>query len=280
MRINLRDELLPLNILVILLILVITFFPSSAWRIVLGLPFILFFPGYTLIATLFPRKTALDNIKRVALSFGLSIVVVSLIGLILDYTPWGIRVEPILYSVASFIFITSIIGWVRRHRLPPSECFSTDFQLKVPGWSGNAWDKTLSVILIIAILAALGTSAYVIAKPKVGEKFTEFYILGQDNGAKYPKEVVVGEEGEVSIGIINHEYEIVSYRVEVRINGVKNNGVEGITLEHDKKWEKIVSFTPDRVGDSQKVEFLLYKNGEGEPCFQPLYLLVNVKGEK
>ena len=50
-------------------------------RIPLGLVMVLFVPGYSLIAALFPRKNDLDGIERVALSFGLSIAVVPLIGL-------------------------------------------------------------------------------------------------------------------------------------------------------------------------------------------------------
>lgn len=93
----------------------------------------------------------------------------------------------------------------------------------------------------------------------------------------YPKELKVGEEGRVIIGIINHEQETVSYRVKVRIEGVRNNEVEPIMLGDEQKWEEIVSFTADRVGDNQKVEFLLYKNGETEPYLKPLHLWINVK---
>jgi len=112
MRIRLQNELLLINILAILLIIVITFFPSNVLRIILGLPLLLFFPGYTLIVALFPRKNALASIERVALSFGLSIAVVPLIGLILNHTLWGIRLEPILTSITIFIVVTSLIALV------------------------------------------------------------------------------------------------------------------------------------------------------------------------
>ena len=42
-------------------------------RTILGLFLILFIPGYSLIAALFPKKGDLDGIERAALSFGLSI---------------------------------------------------------------------------------------------------------------------------------------------------------------------------------------------------------------
>ena len=276
MRIRLGNGLLPLNLLVIVLVAAIIFFPSNILRIILGLPFVLFFPGYSLILALFPEKERLGGIERIALSFGLSIAVVPLIGLILNYTAWGIRLEPILYSITSFIFIMSIIAWFRQKRLAESERFDIEFRLGLPGWGTGRWDKALSVVLVITVLGALGTLGYVIATPKVGEQFTEFYILGMEGeAADYPTELVVGEEGRVIVGIINNEYKTVSYRVEVKIDGVKNNEVEGITLEHDEKWEGEVSFVPEVASENQKVEFLLRKQGQGD-IYQILHLWVDV----
>jgi len=137
-------------------------------------------------------------------------------------------------------------------------------------------NRVLSIILGITIMGALGALGYVIAAPKVGERFTEFQVLGLEGKATdYPRELKVGEEGKVIVGIINREHETVSYRMEVKIDGVRNNQVGPLELGHDERWEEIVSFSPDRAGDSQKVEFLLYKNGENEPYLK-LHLWVNV----
>jgi len=102
-------ELLLIVILSLLLV-PLAMFTSGALRIAFGLIFVLFFPGYTLIAALFPRKTSLGGIERLALSFGLSIAVVPLLGLLLNYTPWGIRLCPILISVLVFIMVMAGIG--------------------------------------------------------------------------------------------------------------------------------------------------------------------------
>ena len=277
MTIRVKDELIPLNLLVIVLVAIIILFPSNILRIILGLPFLLFFPGYTLVAALFTRKEGMGSVERVALSFGLSIAVVPLIGLILNYTPWGIRTEPVLYSIVSFILITSIIAWLRRGRLPEPERFGTEFQMRLPGWGGGGWDRMLSIILTLTILGALGTLGYAIASPKVGERFTEFYIEGlEGKAADYPKELVMGGEGKVIIGIINREHETATYRVEVAIDGVKNNEVGPVALDHDGEWEEIVGFTPGRAGDNQKVEFLLYNQGQNE-VYQRLHLWVDVQ---
>ena len=278
MRIKLGDGLIPLNLLAWVLILFIIFFPSNILRIILGIPFLLFFPGYTLMAALFTKKEGMGGIERVALSFGLSIAVVPLIGLILNYTPWGIRLEPILYSVASFILITSIIAWLRRRRLTEHERFAIQFQVTMPGWGEGVWGKVLAITVVVAILATLGTLGYVIATPKVGETFTEFYILGQDGkAANYPKELKVGEKGEVIVGVVNHEGKEVSYRVEVVVGSQESTEVGPVVLVNEQKWEGEVSFVPEVAGENQKVEFLLHKDGEVEPCLEPLHLWVDVK---
>lgn len=277
MRIRKGSGLLPLNLLTIILVEVIAFFPSKVLQIVLGIPFVLFFPGYVLMTALFPKKGKMSGIERVALSFGMSLAVVPLIGLLIYYIPWGINLESILYSTASFIFITSIIAWVRLKRVPVEERFRLEFQMTMLGWGRSAWDKVLSVILALTILGALGTAGYVIAVPKVGESFSELYILGLE-GEKihYTLELVAGEETSLTVGIINQERETTVYQVEVRVGGEKNNEVGPVVLEHGQRWEGEVSFIPQIPGENQKVEFLLYKNGEDEPYLEPLRLWVDV----
>ena len=275
MRIRIGSGLLLVNLLVILLIVAILFSPADWLRIILGLPFLLFFPGYTLVLALFPRKEGLGGIERLALSLGLSIAVVPLIGLLLNYTQWGIRLEPVLYSVALFIFITSIIAGIRKSRLAPEERFSVEIGLGRLEGKGIG-DKILSIILVLFIVGAIGALAYTVVMPKVGERFTEFYLLGADGQiANYPQELAIGERGQVIIGIINQEHETVTYRVEVMVDGVKNNEAGPVTLEHDEQWQAPLDFTPDKAGEDQKVEFLLFKN-EGSQPYLRLHFWVDV----
>ena len=230
------------------------------------------------MVALYPRRAKTSGIERVALSFGLSVAVVILIGLILNYTPWGIRVESILYSIASFIFIASVIAWLRQKKLVEKERFGFEFRLRIPSLGTDVWGRALSITLVLAVLGALGMMGYAIATPKVGQKFTEFYILGSESKATdYPRELKMGEEGKVTVGIVNREYAVVNYRVEVRVNGVRNNEVGPVTLGNSEKWEGEVIFTPQVAGMNQKVEFLLYKRAEAEPCFEPLRLWFDVR---
>ncbi|MCL0074468.1 DUF1616 domain-containing protein [Dehalococcoidia bacterium] len=280
MRIKIQNELLAINILSVVLILTISFFPIQALRIILGLPFILFFPGYTLIAALFPKKSGLDAIERVALSFGLSIAVVPLIGLVLNYTPWGIRLYPILVSLTVFIAAMSAIAWYRRHGLPEQEKLNLILNLSLPRQE-NRLDRALSIVLILAIVGAIGTLGYVIASPRVGERFTEFYVLGLEGKAEgYPTDLTVGEEGRVILGITNREHEIMGYEIKIKVDGVLQQRIGPVELEHEESWREQVGFVPQEPGEDQKVQFVLFKirtlDAEDEPG-PALHLWIDVK---
>jgi hypothetical protein len=85
-------------------------------RYVLGGVFVLFLPGFMLISALYARGGELDGLEKVALSIGLSLAVVPLIGLMLNYTPWGIRLEPIMISMAFFAEAMAVVCVVRRFK--------------------------------------------------------------------------------------------------------------------------------------------------------------------
>src|SRR3989442_5344824 len=70
------DDLIAIWLATTALLVAILLAPNNPARVVLGLPFVLFFPGYVLIAALYPRRSDLDGVERVALSLGLSLAVV------------------------------------------------------------------------------------------------------------------------------------------------------------------------------------------------------------
>jgi len=202
----------------ILLLPIILLSINDIFRILFGLPFVLFIPGYVLLFTLFPTKKTgkgIDGIERIALSFGLSIAVVPLLGFILNYTPWGIRLETILFSLFFFIIITSIFAIIRWKRTDPEKRFIIFFDLSLPK-SQNKIDALLRIILIISMLIALITFIYVITTPKTGEPFTEFYLLGPSEKVMgYPRNLTIGENASVIIGLVNHEYKTINYSIEI-----------------------------------------------------------------
>jgi len=93
--------------------------PFIYLRYVLGSLFVLYLPGYALIEALYPKKGDLEGLERLALSIGLSLALVPLVGLILNYTPWGIRLDPVLASLAlvtTALLVTAAfrkVGYIR-----------------------------------------------------------------------------------------------------------------------------------------------------------------------
>ena len=286
------SDLLLVVVLVILTDICVLIPPlnGSFVRIGLGLPMVLFLPGYALIAALFPAKTDLEGIERTALSFGLSIAIVPLIGLGLNYTPWGIRLIPILMSLSGFTLAMCGAAYYRRKQIPDNERFEVHFKTFALALKAEILekpetkiDKILTVILIFSILASVGTLVYVIMTPKEGEHFTEFYILGPEGMAdNYPTLYAPGENGTVIVGIANHEYRTVNYSMEMWLENTSLDLPENlrhISLGHNATWEEPVIITPPFEGKDMKLEFLLFNETEKIVPYRDLHLWINVTEE-
>ena len=279
MKVKLGNGLVILDVSGALFALIIIFLPSGVLHLILGVPFLLFVPGYALMTALFIKKGEIGGISRVALSFTSSVALVALFGYLLGYTAWGIRLEPVVYTIYAFVLITSLVAWLRWRRLPEQERFEINIALGRPRLGQTMTDRILAVILIITILGAIIGLSYTFTRPKPQESFTEFYVLG--NGGKateYPTDLQLGVESSVISVIINHEGKETEYRVRVLLNGEMIKEISPITLDDEQKWESEVTFVPGDVGDNQKLEFLLYKDNSPDPYLEPVYLWVDVRG--
>ena len=106
-----------LTLIITLLVFIIpeNAFPLVYARYILGSIFVLWLPGYTFTKALFPEKE-LDNIERAALSIGMSLALVPITGLLLNYTPWGIRLTPITLSLLVLTLAFASAAIVREHQ--------------------------------------------------------------------------------------------------------------------------------------------------------------------
>jgi uncharacterized membrane protein len=239
-------------------------------RVLFGLVFVLFLPGYAFIAALFPEagmgppaadpsdneSTAvdhndtdakpneqvsvlsapidrgIDSIERVALSFGLSIAIVPLVGLVLNFTPFGIRLVPIVISITGLTVLLTVIAAVRRWELPPEDRFNVPYRRWIDAGRaelfepGSNTDAVLNILLALSVLLAVSSVAYAVTVPPQGEQFTEFYILTEDDGGDliaddYPETLVVGDPHPLHVGIGNNEHEPTTYTVIVQLQRVK-----------------------------------------------------------
>lgn len=102
--------------------------PESAYpivivRYVLGAILIIWLPGYAFIRVLFPVRLpikfedkGLDTVERMALSSGMSLALVPMVGLFLNYTPWGIRLTPITLSLTALTLTFATAAVIREYQ--------------------------------------------------------------------------------------------------------------------------------------------------------------------
>jgi uncharacterized membrane protein len=317
----------------VVLQLVVTLTPGlneTPLRVVLGLPFVLFLPGYALVAALFPERgpsteeaqprneaeavdaeppkseaDGIDGIERVALSFGTSIAVVPLLGLVLNFTPWGIRLVPILVAVSGFTVIAVAVGSARRKALPQDERFAVPYrawyratadELLRPDSRGDA---ILNVLLVVSVLLATASVGYAVAVPKQGESFSELYLLTEDENGElvadnYPEELVAGEPASLVVGVGNQEHRTVNYTIIVSLQRVEvaNNSTTVLEadrlrtfsprLEHNETWQRQHRIEPTMTGDRLRLTYLLYKDAppsspSTETAYREVHLWVTVR---
>jgi uncharacterized membrane protein len=256
-------------------------------RFVLTIPVALFIPGYCLIAALFPGKSDIGLAERIMLSIGLSIAVVPLIGLGLNFTPWGIRLDPILISLSLFSGGMMLVALYKRGVTPSRDRFRIPLSSIAAGIRSESEttresgiDRFLNAILILLILVVLITSVYVIVVPKEGEKFTEFYLLGENlTAADYPDQIITGRSYPLYIGVGNQENRDVTYTIETwmlrtnfdnvtntsRIIAMDSNNYLSFVLADNETTIIPFNLSVGRTGYNQ-VKFLLFN--ETVPGFE------------
>ena len=262
-------------------------FSVTIARPIIGTIAILFVPGYAFIAALFPQKTTLGNGVRLALAFGLSIVIVPLLEIALNFTPWGIRLGPTLVALVIFTLVCVVVASVRRRKLPPEQRFAVNW----PVWNhsddrgaarlaGSTPDRILSIALVIAIVASVAVASYALVTPRPSEHFTEFYLLGT-NGTlgNYTTDYAVGVPSPATVVIVNHEGRDVTYKLVVSENTSTQREVvysEQVVVPNGEQWEKQIDLALSQPGNSVKLDFALYAEPQTAEPYRDTHLWVNV----
>jgi len=279
---------------------------GSVIRVILGIPLLTFFPGYSLTAVLWPARKGilsskgsplgmlsggLDTFERLILSVGLSIVLVPIIGLILNYTS-SITLGPILISLMCVTVICSIFAWILRNKLPIGDRFIVSFtaNLKTPSTEGSHSERILAIVLTSCIIFSAGLVLYMIANPTDDAPHTNFYLLDQNHEIEnLPKYLSINETGNVIVGIVNHEEGMVNYSLIASIdNGTfpmiynptspidmdaHGNSMMNVTLANDSGFEQEYLFHFTTEGRYRISWQLLI---EGQPTDYVLHLWIDV----
>jgi len=96
-------------------------YPWAYLRNVFGAIFVLFLPGYAFVKALFPfyaplarASEELEIIVQVGLSMGMSVALVSIVGLFLYYSPWGLNLTAVVLSLFGLTVFLATVALARK----------------------------------------------------------------------------------------------------------------------------------------------------------------------
>jgi hypothetical protein len=80
-------------------------------RYIFGSLLALFLPGYSLVSFIYPKKEDIDYLTRTSVSFVMSLAITTLVGLALNFTPFGITLTAVALSLSAvtigLLFLTT-----------------------------------------------------------------------------------------------------------------------------------------------------------------------------
>lgn len=83
-------------------------------RSIIGYLFCFFIPGYCAIKVLFPKKE-LDIVETAILSIALSLAIIPLVGLTVNFVIGSIALQPIMFSLSLLVFTLALTAYLK-HR--------------------------------------------------------------------------------------------------------------------------------------------------------------------
>ena len=292
---------LPLDVLTVVALGVFVLFSpvgnADALHVAVGLVFVLFAPGYVLLAALFPatpRSSAnadddsfpgvgLGWGERAALSVGASVALVPLVALAMAAANAPFSASSMRTWLVALVLVVGVVAVVRRYALPP------EHRLVVPvtAWFGAIYDGTvgassrrdavLNVALAVSILLALASVGFAVADAEQSDPYTGVILLAEnDSGdlvaANHPTEYARGETQSYVAQVKNERFEQRSFTVVTELQRVRSTGNgsaavvesevvsrQSIVLGANQTGNVDVSVTPSLVGDDMRLVTFVYQ---------------------
>lgn len=293
-------------------------FSTTALQRLLGLVFVFFFPGYAIISLLFPeanvqseqdgesslqesfphiRDAQITGIERLVMSFGMSVVVIPLIGLALWTLPGQLTQARFFVSLSAVTMVSTVFTALQRIRLPQRQ----RFEFPLDQWIAtiregmfhpeSKIDFVLNVLVGISLVAAVVSVPYAILVPTEQASYSQITLLTQsENGSfvagDYPTEFTRGEPKPVFINITNRRQHPVNYTLVVELQRLADNGtvtdeqiLKRFTVSIPAYASRTIKYNirPTMAGTNLRLTFLLY-NGQApsDPSITNSYRSVHI----
>ncbi|UWG47978.1 Membrane associated protein with extracellular Ig-like domain, a component of a putative secretion system [Halanaeroarchaeum sp. HSR-CO] len=251
-----------------------------------GLPLLVFLPGYALMAAIFPAAPSQEVVGerfdggrtswvgRLAMAIAASPVIVAAVGYLLSLTV-GIGRVPAVVGIGTVTVLGVLVAGVRRNRLAPNgRAAPLDGALPVVenlfGTSGL--QKVTTAVALIAFVVAV---AYVGVTPADGDAYSEVALLSENEtgdlvATGYTSTYVAGQEEPHHIAVWNHEGNETTYGVVTVVQSVDSNGSvtaqqrldeTTVTVEDGKRAVVERSIAPTMTGSELRLHTAVYKGG-------------------
>lgn len=262
---------------------------GGPWAAVAAVVLVFFVPGYVVVAALYPAgsdapsdERSIDGATRLALSFGLSVVIAPMLGLVW-LTLLGASPLALLLLLVAVVVVGALVALWRRVQVTAGRRFRTP----VPGVgylrAGLAdpplADAALNLLVAGALVSAALAGGLALFAPVEGTGYTTFGVLTEDasgdlQAADMPTQLAAGESATVTLRVDNAEHEAVEYTVVAELQRVRAvDGeptiVQRIPLEQftasvdaGTAWTRAHEIQPERLGEDLRVAYYLYR---GEP---------------
>ena len=201
---------------VVAVLLVVVEVTSPLVRAAVGIPLLVFVPGYVTVSLFLPRDTssageigtrtytgtrtrtdtganpmiararAVSDLERVALSFGMSFALLPMLALVIAATPWGFAEPIVIGTVSGFSFVVAVLALVRRLSVSADERYRVSLgrRLETARTIIFETDSTVhaavNVALVISMVLALTTLGYAFVAPQDGESYTSLQLLTEN----------------------------------------------------------------------------------------------------
>ena len=234
---------------VIAMILVLLDVQLPLLRTLFTLPLAFYFPGYALVAALFPRQS-LFVASRLLFALALSIALLGVGGLVLQVTRIGLFSEAWVILLGIVTLLGCLVALLRR---APS---TTEQRQPL--------DLNVAHLLMIGAAAVLVLVAFNMAQegarqqPRSG--FTQLWMLPSEQGAS-----------QVTVGLRNEEGQALTYRLVIEVGGQSVGEWQSVPLAPGEAWETS-ALIPLLPGANDTVEALLYRSDAPDAVYRSVIL--------
>lgn len=221
---------------------------SQALGRVLGVPFLLVAPGYTIVAALFPTEPGTDGtasgrqnppgwIVRLALALVGSVLIIGAVSVSLSFVG-RLRLVTAVIAIDVVVTVGVVAAWYRRRAVAArarSDPFSAVPTRRLPNHLALSNAQTL--VFVISVLVLVSAVAFVGATPAPTDAYSEVALLDSDRtllGSNETATLENGTENALVLQIENHEGSDTTYGIVGQLQQVGANGTVLYTWDVDR----------------------------------------------